>query len=48
MDAKQEILDLFDSIEQYKAFVDDYVALRDELANLKYELADHGITYHNT
>jgi len=46
--AKQDILGLFDGLEQYKAFVDDYVGLRDELASLKHELADHGSTYYET
>jgi putative transposase len=46
--AKHEILDLFDTADQYATFVDDYKSLRDELANLKHELADHGSTYQNT
>lgn len=40
-----EMLDLFDNLEQYKQFVDDYKALHDELSDLKYELADYGTTY---
>lgn len=41
-----QILEMFDSRQQYVAFVDDYVELRDELSSLKHELADHGDTYH--
>ena len=36
----QPILDLFDNIEQYKIFVDDYEALQRENDKLKKELAD--------
>ncbi len=39
------ILGLFDNRAEYKRFVDDYVEMRDELAELKYELADFGETY---
>lgn len=42
----QEILDLFDGLEHYITFVNDYVALRDELSELKYELADDGHGYY--
>jgi len=46
--AKHEILELFDSVEQYQEFVDDYTALHEEFETLKHELADHGITYYKT
>jgi putative transposase len=42
------ILSAFDSTDQYKQFVDDYVDLRNELEALKYELADHRQTYYET
>jgi hypothetical protein len=45
---RKQILSLFDSTIHYEQFVDDYVGLRDELATLKYELADHGSTYYDT
>lgn len=40
------VLSIFDSREQYKQFIDDYKALRDELDSLKHELADYGDTYY--
>lgn len=42
------ILGLFDDVAEYITFTDDYVDMRDELTELKYNLADHGQTYHNT
>lgn len=39
------ILALFAKPEQYRAFAEDYIGLRDELDILKHQLADHGETY---
>ncbi|MGH7237391.1 MAG: transposase, partial [Candidatus Saccharimonadales bacterium] len=46
--ASEPILKMFDSRSQYLNFVDDYKSLRDEISNLKQNLADHAETCHNT
>lgn len=41
----EPLLELFDSRAEYIEFVNDYKAMRDELEDLKYELADSGKAY---
>lgn len=36
----EQILELFDDEREYREFVADYEELRDELADLKHQLAD--------